>query len=109
MQAQYLRDLNRSGQYETVIQLFEADRLAHTEEVFGQYVKALARADKLSGTALMQTLYRGAQSYLGHPAAAAAGTAPADDLRVPDGVMIPATAPPRTSSCLLDTVWRMAS
>jgi hypothetical protein len=74
-QAQYLRDLNRSGQHDTVIQLFEAERLANTEEVFGQYVRALARADKLNGTALMQTLYRGAQSYLGAGAGAAAAAA----------------------------------
>ncbi|PSC71547.1 ATP-dependent zinc metalloprotease FTSH mitochondrial [Micractinium conductrix] len=75
-QAQYLRELNRAGQHETVIQLFEAERLAHTEEVFGQYVRALAKADKLNGTALMQTLCRGAQSYQAAlapgPAAAAA-------------------------------------
>ena len=55
-----------------MIQLFESERLAHTEEVFGQYVRALAKADKLNGTALMQTLYRGAQSYLGAGAGAAA-------------------------------------
>ena len=77
-QAQYLRDLNRSGQHETVIQLFEADRLAATEEVFGQYVRALAKADKLNGTALMQTLYRGAQSYLGHAGSGTAAAARAD-------------------------------
>ncbi|KAI7839312.1 hypothetical protein COHA_007010 [Chlorella ohadii] len=65
-QAQYLRDLNRSGQHDAVIQLFEAERLANTEEVFGQYVRALAKADKLNGTALMQTLAVA-------PAAAAAG------------------------------------
>lgn len=59
-----------------MIQLFESERLAHTEEVFGQYVRALAKADKLNGTALMQTLYRGAQSYLGAGAGAAA-TGPA--------------------------------
>lgn len=79
-QAQYLRDLNRSGQHDAVIQLFEAERLANTEEVFGQYVRALAKADKLNGTALMQTLYRGAQSYMGAGAgAAAAGAARAMD------------------------------
>jgi ATP-dependent metalloprotease len=71
-QAQYLRDLNRSGQQDAVIQLFEADRLAPTEEVFAQYVRALAKADKLNGTALMQTLYRGAQPYLGGSGGAAA-------------------------------------
>ena len=72
LQAQYLRDLNRSGQHDAVVQLFESDRLVQTEEVFAQYVRALAKADKLNGTALMQTLYRGAQSYLGHNGAAAA-------------------------------------
>ena len=65
MQAQFLRELNRSGQHEAVIQLFEAERLVQTEEAFAQYVRALAKADRLNGTALMQTLYRGAQSYLG--------------------------------------------
>lgn len=55
-----------------MVQLFEADRLAATEEVFGQYVRALAKADKLNGTALMQTLYRGAQSFLGHAGGGAA-------------------------------------
>lgn len=58
-----------------MIQLFEAERLASTEEVFGQYVRALAKADKLNGTALMQTLYRGAQSYLAAPAGVAASSA----------------------------------
>lgn len=71
-QAQYLRELNRGGQHDAVIQLFESDRLVATEEIFGQYVKALAKADKLNGTALMQTLYRGAQSYLGAGGAAQA-------------------------------------
>ncbi|KAL4442017.1 hypothetical protein ABPG77_011278 [Micractinium sp. CCAP 211/92] len=75
-QAQYLRDLNRSGQHESVIQLFESGRLAGSEEVFAQYVRALAKADRLSGTALMQTLHRGAQSYMG-AAAPAAHMAPA--------------------------------
>ncbi len=76
LQAQYLRDLNRSGQHESVIQLFESGRLASSEEVFAQYVRALAKADRLSGTALMQTLHRGAQSYMG-AAAPAAHMAPA--------------------------------
>lgn len=76
LQAQYLRDLNRSGQHESVIQLFESGRLAGSEEVFAQYVRALAKADRLSGTALMQTLHRGAQSYMG-AAAPAAHMAPA--------------------------------
>ncbi|KAL4443796.1 hypothetical protein ABPG75_011533 [Micractinium tetrahymenae] len=71
-QVQYLRDLNRSGQHESVIQLFESGRLANSEEAFGQYVRALAKADRLNGTALMQTLYRGAQSYMGAGAPAAA-------------------------------------
>ena len=64
-QAQYLRDLNRQGQHDAVIQLFESERLAPTEAAFGQYIKALAKTDRLSSTALMQTLYRGAQSYMG--------------------------------------------
>lgn len=72
VQAQHLRELNRAGQHDAVIQLFESDRLAATEEVFGQYVKALAKTDKLNSTALMQTLYRGAQSYMGQQGAAAA-------------------------------------
>ena len=71
LQAQYLRDLNRSGQHESVIQLFESGRLANTEDVFGQYVRALAKADRLNGTALLQTLHRGAQTYLVNPAGAA--------------------------------------
>lgn len=69
-----------------MIQLFESGRLASSEEVFAQYVRALARADRLNGTALMQTLYRGAQSYMGAAApAAAAHMAP---------VMAPAAAAP---------------
>lgn len=56
MQATFLRDLNRRGDAEAVIRHFEGGRIISSEATLGEYVKALARADKLDNTSLLRTL-----------------------------------------------------
>ena len=58
----FLRDLNKRGEAEVVISLFEHGRVANTAEAMGEYVKALAKVDRLDNTALLQTLQRGMQA-----------------------------------------------
>jgi hypothetical protein len=58
-QAQYLKQLNHSGQHDAVIALFESGRLSNAEAMLGEYVTALARVDRLNNTALLQTLQVG--------------------------------------------------
>lgn len=55
-QAEYLRQLNQSGQSEAVINLFESNRLAFTQDALGEYVKALARADKLDNSRVLNLM-----------------------------------------------------
>lgn len=61
-QADYLRALNRQGQYDAVVRQFESGAVASTEETLGEYVKALAQLDRLDNSSLIATLQRGAQA-----------------------------------------------
>jgi len=79
-QQQYVKELLRNGQNETVVSLWESGQLASPEGVFSEYVTALARLGRLDGTGLMETLRRGyASSAVGGVGGgtAAAGTAAA--------------------------------
>eukprot|EP00887_Chlorella_sp_A99_P002593 scaffold6.g2593.t1 len=64
----HLRDLNKQGNHEAVIGLFESGRVAVSAEAMGEYVKALARTDRLDSTALLQTLQRGMEAGARPPA-----------------------------------------
>ena len=56
LQASYLQDLNNRGSYDAVIRHFEAGGIASNEATLGEYVKALAKADKLDNSSLLRTL-----------------------------------------------------
>ena len=55
-QAGYLRDLNRRGDSESVIRLFESGQAGSSEASLGEYVKALVAVDRLNTSSLVQTL-----------------------------------------------------
>ena len=66
-QSRFLRDLNNRSDggvrpKETVVQLFESGTVKMTEANLCEYVRALAGLDKLSGSALIKTLERGAHA-----------------------------------------------
>lgn len=50
LQADYLRSLNQQGQSEGVVTLFESNRVTYNSETLGEYVKALARLDRLDNS-----------------------------------------------------------
>ena len=56
VQAELLRDLNKRGNADAVIQHFESGRVTSTEASLGEYVRALAQTDKLNGSSLLRTL-----------------------------------------------------
>lgn len=56
LQASYLQDLNNRGSYDAVIRHFEGGGVASSEATLGEYVKALAKADKLDNSSLLRTL-----------------------------------------------------
>ena len=56
LQASYLRDLNRRGDSESVIRLFESGQAGSSEASLGEYVKALVAVDRLNTSSLVQTL-----------------------------------------------------
>ena len=56
LQADFLRNLNRRGDADVVIRHFESGRVASSEATLGEYVKALAKADKLDNSSLLRTL-----------------------------------------------------
>lgn len=55
-QGEYMRRLAAGGHQDTLIALFESGRLANTEDTLGEYMKALVKTDRLSGSALLSTL-----------------------------------------------------
>ncbi|GAX77220.1 hypothetical protein CEUSTIGMA_g4666.t1 [Chlamydomonas eustigma] len=63
-QKQFLRRLNEQGQSETLIQLYESGRVAFTQDNLGEYIKALARLDRLDNSRLLGLLQRGATQGL---------------------------------------------
>ena len=56
LQASYLKELNRRGDSESVIRLFEGGQAGSTEASLGEYVKALVALDRLNTSSLVQTL-----------------------------------------------------
>ena len=56
IQASYLRELNRRGDAEAVIRLFESGQAGSSEASLGEYVKALVAVDRLNTSSLVQTL-----------------------------------------------------
>ncbi|EIE25196.1 ATP-dependent metallopeptidase Hfl [Coccomyxa subellipsoidea C-169] len=61
-QASYLRELNRRGDSEAVVRIFESGQAASNEATLGEYVKALVAVDRLDTSSLIRTLQRGAQA-----------------------------------------------
>lgn len=68
-QMRFVKDLMRSGHHDAVVSLWESGRLVNPEAVFGEYVTALAKMNKLDNTALLDTLRRGYQSSVGRQSA----------------------------------------
>ena len=56
MQAAHLRDLNRRGDAEAVIRLYESGALQSTEAATGEYIKALVNVERLDTSRLMGTI-----------------------------------------------------
>ncbi len=52
-QAEYLARLNASGHAEAVVMQFEGGKVAFTQETLGEYVKALARLDRLDNSRVL--------------------------------------------------------
>ena len=61
-QKRLITELMRSGQHDAVVKIWEGGRLVQPESVFGEYVTALAKMNKLDNTALLDTLRKGYQS-----------------------------------------------
>lgn len=55
-QATYLRELNRRGDSEAVVRIFEGGQVASSEATLGEYVKALVAVDRLDTSSLIRTL-----------------------------------------------------
>lgn len=75
-QVDYLRTLNRTGQWDSVVDAFESGKVTFSQDALGEYVKALVRLDRLDNTRLLSTLHRGAEQGLGPRAAMYAPPAP---------------------------------
>ena len=56
LQAAHLRDLNRRGDAEAVIRLYESGALQSTEAATGEYIKALVNVERLDTSRLMGTI-----------------------------------------------------
>ena len=56
VQAAHLRDLNRRGDAEAVIRLYESGALQSTEAATGEYIKALVNVERLDSSRLMGTI-----------------------------------------------------
>lgn len=56
LQIKHLRDLNRRGDSESVIRIFESGQAISNEATLGEYVKALVAADRLDTSSLIRTL-----------------------------------------------------
>jgi len=52
----HLKQLNQGNNAEEVVRLFESGRIAFTQDALGEYIKALARMDRLDNTRLMGLL-----------------------------------------------------
>jgi len=77
LQASYLRNLNSQGAQgsENVISLFESQKVAFSQEALTEYIKALARLDRLDSSRVYQMLHRGVeQSYMTGRSLGAAAT-----------------------------------
>ena len=56
LQAKNLQELNNRGAFDAVIRQFESGSVVSTEASLGEYIKALARADRLDNSALLRVL-----------------------------------------------------
>jgi ATP-dependent metalloprotease len=63
VQATFLQDLNSRGSYDAVIRHFERGGVVSSEATLGEYVKALAKADKLDNSSLLRTLQVGEDAH----------------------------------------------
>mmetsp|Transcript_10855 Transcript_10855/g.23362 ORF Transcript_10855/g.23362 Transcript_10855/m.23362 type:complete len:794 (+) Transcript_10855:251-2632(+) len=61
-QAELLRTYNSQGHAEAVIQHFESGRISVTQETLGEYIKALARLDRLDNSRVLSLVQRGASA-----------------------------------------------
>ncbi len=66
LQIKYLRDLNRRGDSESVICIFESGQAVSNEATLGEYVKALVAADRLDTSSLIRTLQVGPWPFQMH-------------------------------------------
>ncbi|GIL81777.1 hypothetical protein Vretimale_1381 [Volvox reticuliferus] len=58
--AEHLRALNKLGQHEAVVSMFEQNRVPNTPETLSEYVKALTRLDRLDSARFHALTQRGA-------------------------------------------------
>jgi len=65
-ESEFLHNLNKRGDPESVIGHFESGRIAPTEEAVSEYVKALATLDRLDKSALLKTLQAGLSTRMHH-------------------------------------------
>jgi len=70
-----MRGYNQSGQPEAVISMFESGRVPFSQEALGEYVKALARLDRLDNSRMMSLMQRGMEAGAGAGAARMGGYA----------------------------------
>jgi len=85
--ARMLQDLNRRGEYESVIQAFEQGNVASSEAALGEYIKALVQTNRLDNTALMHTINRGARAYANGGGGPLAAGAAASGLQLQGGAV----------------------
>lgn len=70
MQAEWLRARNAQGDARSVVESFEGGRVAFTQDTLGEYVRALARTDRLDNGRVMEVMQAGAAAMSGRMAAA---------------------------------------
>lgn len=71
LQASFLRELNRRGDPEAVISLYERGAVSATPGALGEYMRALVKADRLDSAALLRSLEGGGSASGGAAASAA--------------------------------------
>ncbi len=62
-QLEQLRTWNRANLPQRVVAAFESGEVASSEATLGEYVKALAKMDRLDSSALMRTLQVGGSCW----------------------------------------------
>uniref|UniRef100_A0A7R9VRD6 AAA+ ATPase domain-containing protein n=1 Tax=Chlamydomonas euryale TaxID=1486919 RepID=A0A7R9VRD6_9CHLO len=64
-QAEWLRTRNAQGDARGVVETFEAGRVAFTQDTLGEYIRALARLDRLDNSRVMSLVQTGAAASAG--------------------------------------------